>query len=302
MNLFSLKDGNLTTLSETPFLLEKEIQTLCETNLSQISEFIFVKSEFSIKNRRIDTLAYDPENNSFVIIEYKRDKNYSVVDQGVSYLNLMLEYKAEFIIEYNESLNKNLKRDDVDWSQSKIIFVAPSFTDDQKQSTNFKDFAIELWEIKRFNDIIVINPIAKSKSAPSIKQIKPKEIDNNELVNIIKEVQTYDEEYHLENKSDDIKELYQEFKAAILNLSDDIEIKANKVYVAFRKNKNLACMIVQKTQLKLIINVTYGQLDDPKKLANYVGEIGHWGTGDYRLEIKDNTNKEYIMSLIKQAI
>lgn len=125
MNVFNLSNNNLTSLSETPFLLEKDIQTLCETNLSQISELIFVKSEFTIKNRRIDTLAFDDENKSFVIIEYKRDRNYSVVDQGVSYLNLMLEYKAEFIIEYNESLNKNLKRDDVDWSQSKIIFCCP---------------------------------------------------------------------------------------------------------------------------------------------------------------------------------
>ena len=104
------------------FILEKEIQNLFENNLSLISDFIFVKSEFSIKNRRIDTLAFDPKNKYFVIIEYKRNKNYSVIDQGVSYLNLMLEYKAEFIIEYNESLNKNLKRKDVDWSQSKVIF------------------------------------------------------------------------------------------------------------------------------------------------------------------------------------
>ncbi|MDR6403254.1 MULTISPECIES: hypothetical protein [Chryseobacterium] len=72
----------------------------------------------------------------------------------------MLEYKADFIIEYNEIQKGNLKRNDVDWSQSKIIFVSPSFTDFQKQSSNFKDLAIELWEIKQFeNEIVVINPI-----------------------------------------------------------------------------------------------------------------------------------------------
>lgn len=74
MQLFYTQNNTLTPLSETPFLLEKDIQTLCEQNLSQISELVFVKSEFSIKNKRIDTLAYDPENNSFVIIEYKRNK------------------------------------------------------------------------------------------------------------------------------------------------------------------------------------------------------------------------------------
>lgn len=116
------KDNILSPIDEKEFILEKEIQNLFENNLSLISDFIFVKSEFSIKNRRIDTLAFDPKNKYFVIIEYKRNKNYNVIDQGVSYLNLMLEYKAEFIIEYNESLNKNLKRKDVDWSQSKVIF------------------------------------------------------------------------------------------------------------------------------------------------------------------------------------
>lgn len=303
MQLFYTQNNTLTPLSETPFLLEKDIQTLCEQNLSQISELLFVKSEFSIKNKRIDTLAYDPENNSFVIIEYKRNKNYSVVDQGVSYLNLMLEYKAEFIIEYNESLNQNLKRDDVDWSQSKIIFVAPSFTDDQKQSTNFKDFAIELWEIKRFNDIIIINPIRKSKSAPSIKQIKPKEIsDDNELINIIKEVKTYDEEYHLENKSDDIKELYQEFRTAILNLADNIEIKTTKVYIGFKIKSNFCSIAILKDGLKLWINAKAGTLKDEKGLSRDVSNIGHHGLGDYELKISNNQNKEYVMSLIRQVI
>lgn len=68
----------------------------------------------------------------------------------------MLEYKAEFIVEYNETQNKALKRSDIDWTQSKIIFVSPSFNDFQRQSSNFKDLAIELWEIKQFeNDVVV---------------------------------------------------------------------------------------------------------------------------------------------------
>ena len=63
-----------------------------------------VKSEFTIKNKRIDTLAYDEQTKAFVIIEVKRDKNLSVVDQGFTYLSLMLENKADFIVEYKKSL------------------------------------------------------------------------------------------------------------------------------------------------------------------------------------------------------
>lgn len=150
MQLYHQQKDTLLGLKEKPFKLEKDIQKLFESNIEQITSFKFVRTEFSLKNVRFDTLAFDEESKSFVIIEYKRDRNYSVIDQGVSYLNLMLEYKADFIVEYNESCNKNLKRDDVDWSQSKVIFVAPSFTSFQKQSSNFKDLPIELWEIKQF--------------------------------------------------------------------------------------------------------------------------------------------------------
>ena len=173
MNIFTKNKNTLTSLKEKHFKLEKDIQTIFESNLELITDLKLIKSEFTIKNNRIDTLAFDEESKAFVIIEYKRSQNYSVIDQGVSYLNLMLEYKADFIVEYNENQKGNLKRSDVDWSQSKIIFVSPSFTDFQKQSSNFKDLAIELWEIKQFeNEIIVVNPIKKSKSAPSIKQVQ----------------------------------------------------------------------------------------------------------------------------------
>lgn len=292
--------GTLTDLNEQPFALEKDIQTLFEQNLTQISGLQFIKSEFTIKNHRIDTLAFDNENKSFVIIEYKKDKNYSVIDQGVSYLNLMLEYKSDFIVEYNETQKTHLKRSEVDWSQSKVIFVSPSFTQFQKQSSNFKDFAIELWEIKRFeNDIIVLNPIKKSASAPSIQQIKSKDSD---IANITKQIIAYDEAYHLDNKTDDIKELYETYKTAILNLSDDIIVDYLKWYIAFKKKYNFVYMHIQKNALKIWINLKIGQLDDPKNLAKDVSNVGHWGNGDYEIIVKDTENLEYIMSLIKQAI
>jgi hypothetical protein len=173
MQLYQTQEQSLVELTEDPFRLEREIQSLFENNLYSFTGLEFIKSEFTIKNNRIDTLAFDPESQAFVIIEYKRERNYSVIDQGVSYLNLMLDYKADFIVEYNESQSKQLKRQDVDWSQSRIIFVSPSFTDFQKQSTNFKDFSIELWEIKRYQGgIISVNPLQKTKSAPSIKQVQ----------------------------------------------------------------------------------------------------------------------------------
>lgn len=301
MQLFQQNKSVLNSLKEKPFKLEKDIQKLVEVNLNQFSGYRFIKSEFIIKSSRIDTLAFDEENRSFVIIEYKRDRNYSVVDQGVSYLNLMLEYKADFIVEYNESQKQNLKRSDVDWSQSKVIFVAPSFTDFQRQSSNFKDLPIELWEIKRFeNDIIIINPVKKSQSAPSIKQVQDKK--ETCIGKVAEEIKVYTEEDHLAGKTEEIIELYEVYKNAILNLAPDIEMLPKKLYIAFKKDKNLADIHVQQKGLKIWINMHKGDLDDPKKITNDVSRKGHWGNGDYEVSVSDTKYLEYIMSLIKQVI
>ena len=300
MKIFTSKKGQLSQLKQQKFKLEKDIQRLFEENLTLLSGYIFIRSEFSIKNSRIDTLAFDPETQAFVIIEYKRQQNSSVVDQGISYLNLMLEYKADFIVEYNEKQKFPLKRNDVDWSQSKVIFVSPAFNDFQIQATNFKDLPIELWEVNRFdNDIITLNIINKSKSAPNIKAVS---IEKNEEFSTLKEIKVYQESDHLSDKSDFIQELYEDFKQGILNLDPDIEINTRKLYIAFKKDRNIADIRIQQKNLKIWINLPYGELDDPKNLAKNVSNTGHWGYGDYEITIESTQYLEYIMSLIKQAI
>ena len=155
MDLYNVKGNNLKSIGVNQFKLEKEIQQLVENNIDELFGLEFVSSEFKIGEFRIDTLCFDSENNSFVIIEYKKGSSYSVIDQGYSYLSVMLNNKSDFILEYNESKNKTVKRNDVDWTQSKIIFVSPSFNSYQKNSVNFKDVPFELWEIKRFSNNII---------------------------------------------------------------------------------------------------------------------------------------------------
>lgn len=302
MQLFNIKHDKLNSIDEQPFKLEKDIQNLFEKNLQTISNLKFVKSEFAVKDYRIDTLAYDTEANAFVIIEYKKSSNLSVIDQGVTYLNLMLEYKANFIIEYNESCKENLKRNQIDWSQSRIIFVAPAFTEYQKQSTNFKDLPIELWEIKKFeNNLISINPVKKSKSAPTISNVQKNK--NSTLAKVTREIVVYDEAYHLKDHSDDVLELYDSFKSAILALSPDLEIIPQKLYLAFKRGKNnIVSIHLQNKSLKMWINAKKGFLDDPKNITKDVSQLGHWGTGDYEIIVSDSKYLEYIMSLIKQLL
>lgn len=300
MIIYNTTGNKLVQVKEKPFKLEREIQSIFESNLQNIMGLLFVKSEFTIKNKRIDTLAYDKETNAFIIIEYKRDKNYSVVDQGLTYLNLMLQNKAEFILTYNETLKDVLHSKDVDWSQSRVAFVSPSFTDNQISASDFKDFGIELWEIKQFeNNTISINTIKKSSGAPSIKPL----LENSDSLKEVKEnIKVYTEEDHFSNGSDYIIELYEKFKSSILNLTDGIEIQPQKYYIAFKKGSNISDIEIQKKSLKVFINAKIGSLDDPKGLVKDVSNIGHRGNGDYQVQIENDKDLEYIMSLIKQVL
>ena len=139
MRLFNINNTELKSVNSKPFKLEKDIQALIENNVQTLFDLEFVKSEFRIQNFRFDTLCFDKSNNSFVVIEYKKGHSYSVIDQGYSYLSTLLNNKSDFVLEYNETLGKTMKRDDVDWTQSKVIFVSPSFSIYQKTSVNFKN-------------------------------------------------------------------------------------------------------------------------------------------------------------------
>ena len=300
MTLYTNSGGTLTEVSEKPYKLEREIQAVFESNLELIMSLKLVRSEFSIKSKRIDTLAYDESTKAFIIVEYKRDKSISVVDQGFSYLSLMLENKADFIVEYNEQLKRNLKRNDVDWSQTRVVFVSPSFTDNQIQATNFKDIAIELWEVRQYkNGTVAINQIKKNKSAESIKPLTEQ---NKVLKHVIDEIKVYTEEQHCEAATPEMAELYEKFKNGILNLADDIDVQPKKVYIAFKRDRNVVDIEIMKSTLKIYLNAKWGKIDDSKHLARNVSDVGHYGNGDYQILVNSDKDLEYIMSLVKQVL
>ena len=225
MSTYKINTEQLTLIKEKPFKLEKEIQNIVEKNLQTLLGLDFIKTEFSIGSFRIDSLAFDLDKKSFVIIEYKRDKNFSVIDQGYAYLSLMLNNKAEFILEYNESKSGILKRNDVDWSQSKVLFVSPNFTTYQKEAINFKDLPIELWEIKRFtNDTLSFEQIINRSSKESIKTVSNSET----ITTVSKEIKVYSEQDHLENIEDDFLSIYAEIKEFLLSFGEDITIYPKK--------------------------------------------------------------------------
>ena len=299
MPLFSINQGKLDRINKISFKLEKEIQELTEENLDEIFGLEFVRTEFQLNNLRIDSLAFDNETNSFVIIEYKRDKNFSVIDQGYAYLALLLNNKADFILEYNEQKEKYLRRDDVDWSQSRVIFVSPQFTKYQQQAIEFKDLPIELWEISKYtNGTILFNQLKSPDTSESINTVSSK---SDVVKQVNEEVKVVTEEDHFKFPSDEIIELYHEVKGRILNLSDNIEIKPFAVTIAFRVDVHVVDVALQKSQLKVWLNLKKGALDDPRSMARDVSQVNHWGMGDYEISFKPDDDLDYLMTLINQS-
>lgn len=303
MPIFDIKSDSISQIKEMPFKLERDIQKLVEQNLKTLLGLDFVKSEFtvtgSVKQLRIDTLAFDSQNNSFVIIEYKQDKNFSVVDQGYAYLSAMLNNKADFILEYNECCDKILKKADVDWSQSRVIFISQTFTLYQKEAINFKDLPISLWEIKRFNNqTISFDEIRKLNATESIKTVSSAE----SAVKVVgKEIVVYTENDHFQNMPENIVSLYNQLRERIFEF-DNVEIKATKLYIAFTINgSNFTDIVILKKGLKIFLNMTKDSLEDPYNFSRDVSSTGHWGNGDYELNISNADKLDYVLSLIRQS-
>ena len=302
MPIFNIsKSGDLNKITEINFSLEKDIQKIVEKNIDPIFGLKFIASEYMLGNLRLDSLAFDTESSSFVIIEYKKDRNFSVIDQGYAYLSLLLNNKAEFILLYNEynQDNKMIKKNDIDWSQSRVIFVSPNFTNYQRKAIEFKDLPIELWEVKLYsNNTILINQIQSPEKSASITTISQR----SEVVKqVSKEVRTYDEEYHFQHASDKTKSIYNELKNSILSIGNDISFKSRKMYIAFVRKSTFIAVLLKKSHLALVIKMNKGSLSDPKNVARDVSNIGRKGHGYYEIKLTDTTGLGYIMTLIKQS-
>lgn len=110
----------------------------------------------------------------------------------------------------------------------------------------------------------------------------------------------YSEEAFLSKADLDIRELYYKLRGAITAL-DGVTVEPKKLYIAFKAPKNIADVEVQKHGLKIFINLRKGELNDPDEIADDVSNVGHWGNGDYRVYLKEDTDFDYILGLIKQS-
>lgn len=288
---------NGVVLRQNDFKTEKELQIYFEQNIEQIINCKFIETEFAVGNFRLDSLAFDEELKSFRIIEYKNVKNHSLVDQGYTYLKLLLERKADFVLKYNEKTNLNLKITDIDWSQSRITFVSPIYTKYQLNATDFKNIPVDLIKATRYEDGIINVDFIKKESEIKVDSIQI----TSDQKEVSKEIVVYTEEDHLSKVNNSTKELYEDLKDRILNL-DDIDIDVKKVYIAFKGRKNIVDIEFTRDKLKIDINMKKGTLDDPLNITQDITTIGHWGNGDYRVTISKKEEIDNVIPLIRQSL
>jgi len=301
MPIFNIQNKKLFPIKEKEIDLEKEIQKLTEENLETIFDLEFVSTEFALQNFRIDTLAFDKGADTFVIIEYKRGRSFSVIDQGYAYLALMLNNKADFVLEYNEKTKGNLKRKNVDWSQSRVLFLSQSFTTYQQNAMNFRDLPIELWEVKAYdNSTILYNQLLSPEARESIKTITK----NETVENVSREIKKYSIDDYFKPGWGNSKELFEDIRIKILELDSRIEEKASKFYIGYQiDRKNMVGIRIR--QSKIIIDFTRTQpkdLDDPKKRLRYrKNSLKYWNQHISELDINNKNDIDYATLLIKQA-
>ena len=313
MDVYKLKSGTLKQVESKPFALEREIQNLVESNTEEIFGLEFVASELSVGDYRLDTLAYDRESSCFVIIEYKKGHSYSVIDQGYSYLSTMLQKKADFILEYNETREDNLKRGEVDWGSSRVIFVAPSFNSYQKHSVNFKDVPFELWEIKRFDDDTIVLNQHRTTSKESIVSPPIVDTNNSSLGEKKSTVKSHTIDETLSKTSAECRDLWNAIYEYFDNL-EDTRIKVTRDYVSILKGKKTICYnYLRKNQILIevsrgtqksdgTLSRGYFNFNDPDHLA--IENDWTWKNGDkgkvYQFKVKDTSKIDYLLYLLKQ--
>ena len=291
----------MVTIKELKIDLEKDLQKVTEENLEEVFGLKFISTEFSLHGFRIDTLAFDEEARSFVIIEFKRDRSFSVIDQGFAYLSLMLNNKADFILEYNEKSGDSIKREDVDWSQSRVLFLANSFTSYQQNAINFKDLPIELWEIKKYdNQTILYNQLKSADKSESINKIsKSKTIES-----VSREIKEYSAEDHIKTDWNDTRELFYDVKEKILSLDPRIEESPMKHYIGYKIGGALLVVLrPQKAKVILeLLRVEPKDLKDPEKKVSYKENSYKWYHKHVSIfDIEESQDIVYAMFLVKQV-
>jgi len=306
IKLFRFAKDHAEELAGRSALVERELHDLMEKHMKCFLGIHFVAHEYSTgKNHkgRIDSLGLD-ENYCPVIIEYKRHSNETVINQGLYYLDWLLDHKAEFKLLVMERFDKKIA-DDIEWGGTRVLCVAGDFTKFDEHAVAQIGRNIELIRYKYFtNDLLMLewlNPV-KSEGTVGLPRADSEQTPLNEAsLSQKKKEQTFSD--NLACISGSFKTLFEDVSSFILSLGDDINAKPVKYYMAFSRLKNFVCLAIfpQEPHLKLWVKLPSKSVAEEKGFIRHVHNTGHWGTGDVEIIIRDETTFKKAKPLIERA-
>lgn len=305
MPLYRISEKTVTQIKQTAYPKERDLQRLFEDNLETLLGVRFLGSEITTGDRqrgRIDTLGLD-QDKSPTIIEYKRSSKENIINQGVFYMDWLVDHKGDFTLIAQSKLGANVE---VDWSHPRLILVAESFSDYDKYAVNRIGANIELWSFRKYGDDLFFLDLLYSatpqprKGATVQTQAEPGAIQVNETA---EEVILYTLEDHTKRKSQDIIDLFESLREGIFSLAEDGEIseKANKMYVGYKHGKNFCEIRLLSKAIIVWLDISTKELDDPRQMVRDVSSIGHYGTGDSEIRVSSNDDISPALYLIEQS-
>ncbi len=262
-------------------LLEKQLQTTIEQNMETFFGVRFLKSEYAITSGRMDSIGID-ENNSPVIFEYKRSTSENVINQGLFYLDWLLDHKADFKLLVIEKLGMEVA-EQIDWSVPCVICIANDFTKYDVHAVNQMQRNIKLVKYRKYGDDLLL---FEHLNAPIVKPVAE--------VNVTTTQATYIQKTHLEklaSASNHFKTLYASLCDYIESLGDDLVANQLKYYLAYKKVQNIFCIEIYNKQIILRLKLDPDSVEIEDGFTRDMRGTGHYGTGDLEVSIK--TEKDF---------
>ncbi|AZV41717.1 transporter [Peribacillus asahii] len=299
IKLFRLNGNNVEELTGQSVALEKSLQTIIERHLETFLGVRFLASEYvtgKTHGGRIDTLGID-ENNSPTIIEYKRSLNENVINQGLFYLDWLLDHKAEFELMVMRKYGNEVS-DVIDWSSPRLLCIAGGFTKYDEHAVQQINRNIELYQYKHYEDGMLLLDLVNATAAQTIQYSNETVTSTNINNTKVKTVSDY-----LEQANTNITDRFEMLKAYLMALGDDVQMKVLKHYIAFKRIKNFACVEIhpQIGKILLYLKVDPDEIIIEEGFSRDVRNIGHYGTGDLEINIYSDEHLEKAKQYINMS-
>lgn len=280
--------------------VEKQLQSLIEAHMETFLGVRFLATEYATGKThkgRIDSLGLD-ENGCPVIIEYKRHSNENVINQGLFYLDWLLDHQAEFRWLVMENIGKEAA-EQIEWSGTRLLCIAADFTRYDQHAVQLIQRNIELIRYKMFGDDLLLLELVNAVSVVTVPAVaKPVEIGVNKTASVGKD-KTWQEQ--LAQATLEISVLFEQTSSYLHSLGDDVQEKPLKLYLAFRRLKNFASVVVQSKRLQLYLKLNPDTVELVEGFSRDVRGIGHWGTGDLELSLRTQADLEKAKVLIERS-